>query len=83
MPKDELNVVKPALKQHIILTKNERGCLSFIVEQDEDNPLKFWVEELFVDQHAFDEHQKRVKASSWGELTQNVARHYNIQRVGT
>ncbi len=49
-----------------------------MVTQDDMNPLKFSVYEEFVDQAAFDLHQARVKSSRWGQVTQNVERHYQI-----
>ncbi|EPR4995117.1 putative quinol monooxygenase, partial [Vibrio navarrensis] len=41
-------------------------------------PLRFDVYEEFVDKVAFEQHQKRVKASRWGKVTVSVERHYEI-----
>jgi len=74
----ELGVVTNALVNHSALTKAEVGCLIFEVTPDSTNLNKFFVYEEFVDQAAFDKHQTRVKQSTWGEISKNVQRHYQI-----
>ena len=75
----DIEAVTTALITHINLTRAEKGCLVFNVQQAEDNVNRFDVYEEFVDEQAFVAHQQRVKASVWGEITTNVSRHYNIQ----
>jgi len=78
VPEEDLETVKSALLTHIKLTKNEPGNLVFNVTQDESNHNKFDVYEEFINQAAFEFHQKRVKQSNWGLVTYNVERHYEI-----
>jgi quinol monooxygenase YgiN len=75
----DIEAVTAALITHIKLTRAEKGCLIFDVQQAEDNVNKFDVYEEFVDEQAFIGHQQRVKTSLWAKVTVNVSRHYNIQ----
>jgi quinol monooxygenase YgiN len=74
---DECDIVRRYLAEHIRLTREEPGCLSFEVTQTED-PLIWQVEELFADQAAFEAHQVRSKASEWAEKTMSIRRDYAI-----
>lgn len=80
VPAKELDAVTHALVEHKLLTQKEAGCLLFSVTADPSDPLRFNVYEEFVNQAAFDHHQARVKASSWAKITQNVERHYQINK---
>jgi quinol monooxygenase YgiN len=79
VPSKQLAQVRSALVKHIQLTRQEAGCLSFSVSQDPSNPLKFHVNEAFIDQASFEFHQSRVKKSYWGRVSQDVERHYKIK----
>ncbi len=81
VPEDELEVVKKTLIEHIRLTREEDGCITFNVIQDSVNPNRFDVYEEFTDKVAFKFHQARVKFSHWGEVTTNVERHYEIEGI--
>ena len=81
VPAPALAAVQSELPTHITLTLAEPGCLHFEVEQSASNPYRFDVDELFVDQAAFDAHQARVKASTWGAVTTEVERHYTVEQV--
>lgn len=78
VPDDDLSAVKEALIDHRNLTHNEPGCLVFEVTQRQGDSNRFDVYEEFVNKSAFEFHQKRVKASFWGEVTVNVTRHYKV-----
>ena len=78
VPEKDLEAVLNELPNHIALTRNEPGCLSFSVVQSDANPTRFDVAEEFDSRSAFEAHQKRVKSSYWGEVTVNVERHYKI-----
>lgn len=78
VPKQDLKTIKAELAQHIRLTRQEAGCIVFNVIQNEELSTRFDVYEEFVDQQAFEHHQKRVKQSNWGKLTKDVQRHYQI-----
>lgn len=79
VPGEDLDLVLRELPAHTELTRKEPGCLIFEVNQDTDNPTIFHVYEEFVDQSAFDAHQRRVTSSSWGRVTAGVERHYDIK----
>lgn len=74
----DLPSILEALPEHIAKTKQEPGCLVFEVTQRPHLPCYFDVYEIFEDEHAFEQHQARVAASSWGEISQNAIRHYQI-----
>ncbi len=79
VPEHDLEVVVSELPNHIQLTRNEPGCLSFHVSQSDADPRRFEVTEEFASRAAFEHHQARIKTSRWGEVTGNVARHYEIE----
>ncbi|MBO1255542.1 antibiotic biosynthesis monooxygenase [Alteromonas sp. 5E99-2] len=81
VPIEDFEIVKDALVLHKALTRQEIGCEKFEVVQDSANPYKFSVHEEFIDQAAFEHHQKRVKLSHWGSVTKNVERHYQISNI--
>ena len=66
------------LPAHLALTRAEPGCLGFDVDATDD-PLVWRVEERFVDEAAFDAHQRRVAASAWGTATAGIERRYEIR----
>jgi quinol monooxygenase YgiN len=78
VPEKDLQEVRRELINHRRLTLDEPGCMSFIVTENAENPLRFDVFEEFFDRQAFDFHQARVRASRWGQVTVDVTRHYEI-----
>ena len=78
VPDDKLRTVQLALKTHIALTREERGCIVFEVTQASDDKNKFNVYEEFVDRESFATHQERVSSSAWGEVSKELLRSYNI-----
>ncbi|MEP3348619.1 MAG: antibiotic biosynthesis monooxygenase [Marinomonas sp.] len=78
VPREDLEAVESELPNHIALTHQEAGCITFTVTQNTDNPYRFDVYEEFTDKASFEKHQARVKASYWGEVTQKVERFYTI-----
>ncbi len=78
IPQADLAIVQNQLENHIQLTRQEQGCLLFNVTQDSKNENKFIVHEEFIDQSAFLNHQLRVKNSTWGKVTKDVERHYQV-----
>jgi len=81
VPKDRIAKVEAALPLHIELSRGEPGCVSFVVVPSTQIEGRFKVAELFVDQAAFDAHQKRTRASAWFKVTEGIPREYEI-RVG-
>ncbi len=78
MPADRLDAVRAALPQHIALTRAEKGCISFVVTEDVNQPGRFNVSEIFEDRSAFDAHQNRTKASDWFAVTKGIPREYSV-----
>ena len=58
VPKDDLDLVLSELPNHIDLTRQEVGCISFDVRQSHSEPCRFDVDEEFRSREAF-EHRKR------------------------
>jgi len=81
VPENDLGAVLGELPTHVRLTENEPGCICFNVVQRLAEPLVFDVYEEFLSQEAFDLHQVRVKASTWGAVTINVSRSYEVREV--
>lgn len=78
VPPEDLSAVQHALPEHIELTRAEPGCLVFNVEADPEYPNRFHVYEEFCDAQVFAAHQERVQNSSWGHVSANVERHYQV-----
>jgi autoinducer 2-degrading protein len=78
VPPSELAAVRAELPAHSRLTLEEPGCLVFEVTQHATDPCRFDVYEEFMDRASFESHQLRVRSSRWGEVTANVARHYEV-----
>jgi quinol monooxygenase YgiN len=74
---EELGLIESHLPEHVRLTRLEPGCLSFEVAQTDD-PLIWNVRECFTDAAAFEAHQARTKASTWGAATKLIRREYQI-----
>ena len=81
VPDSDISAVKMELINHIELTRQESGCLVFKVSQDTENLNRFNVYEEFTDRNSFANHQDRVRQSTWGAITVNVERHYEITDV--
>ncbi len=81
VPDSDIDAVKMELINHVELTRQESGCLVFKVSQDTENLNRFDVYEEFTDRKSFASHQDRVRQSTWGTITVNVERHYEITDV--
>lgn len=73
----EVEIIKKFLPEHMRLTKAETGCLSFEITQTND-PLVWRVEERFIDQQAFEQHQQCTRDSAWWQATSKISRDYKI-----
>lgn len=78
VPIEDLDAVLTELPNHIALTHQEAGCITFTVTQDSNNPQRFDVYEEFTNKVEFEKHQARVKTSHWGKVTNKVERFYTI-----
>ena len=74
---EELEIVQAFLPEHIKLTLQEEGCISFNVTQT-INPLIWEVDEVFDSIKTFENHQNRTKISMWGVKTNKIKRLYEI-----
>ena len=75
--KEEVHLVMKLLPEHIELTHQEEGCISFEVKQSHD-PFIWKVLEVFDSMKSFKHHQSRRASSIWGVKTQNIKRQYKI-----
>ena len=73
----DVEVIKANLPEHVRLSLQEPGCLSFKVWQTDDQ-LVWGVEESFIDPSAFAHHQQRTRASAWWAATAEIPRSYTI-----
>ncbi|MHC6178076.1 putative quinol monooxygenase [Glutamicibacter endophyticus] len=73
----EADIVRRNLPLHQRLTHDEPGCLKFEVVPTASE-LVWEVNELFSDRAAFDAHQARTAASTWGQATAGIRRDYEI-----
>lgn len=78
VPPHRLAEISAALPEHICLTRLEAGCVRFNVTPDPDHTGRFNVAETFASRTDFDAHQTRSKSSVWAQITQGIARSYNI-----
>lgn len=78
VPAENLDAVLRELPSRIEQTRMEAGCTVFEVTQDRGDPSLFKVYEEFVDRSSFEFHQQRVQRSTWGQITANVRRHYDL-----
>ena len=74
----DISDIEVELPKHIELTLQETGCITFQVSQDTENKNRFNVYEEFIDKKAFEAHQVRAKASSWGQVSANLEKHYHV-----
>lgn len=81
VPEESLAEIESELPNHIRLTRQEPGCLSFEVSQSPSDRHRFDVHEVFDNRAAFDLHQQRVRSSRWGQITTNVERHYEVREA--
>ena len=75
--KEEVCMVMELLPEHIKLTLQEDGCISFEFNQSHD-PFIWEVQEVFDSMKSFKHHQSRTASSVWGVKTQNIKRQYKI-----
>ena len=78
VPDADMPVIQKELPAHIELTRQEAGCLSFEITQDENNQNKFHLYEEFASPEAFEAHRERAGAATWGQVSQNVERHFEV-----
>ena len=73
----DVDLVQRLLPDHIRLSRDEPGCLSFDVVQTAD-PLIWQLDETFVDRTAFEAHQVRTRTSRWFKATAQLKRKFHI-----
>lgn len=71
----DVDLVQRLLPDHIRLSRDEPGCLSFNVVQTAD-PLIWQLDETFVDRAAFEAHQARTRTSPWFKATTHLKREF-------
>jgi len=78
IPMAQQSKMLPLMDDHIRATRDEAGNISFVISKDAHDPEIFHVSEEFVDQSAFDFHQKRGAASAWGIASKELVRDFKI-----
>ena len=78
---ERMEAVTTAVVDHISLTRAEAGCISFEVTPCPDVKGRFLVNEVFINQAAFDHHQTRTKASPWAKISEGLPREYTIIKI--
>ncbi len=78
VPLDQLDVIRPALAEHIRLTREEPGNVRFDVTENPDIPGRFDVDEEFINSDAFRTHQTRGQNSAWGKTTAGMPRNFQV-----
>ncbi|WP_312529100.1 GNAT family N-acetyltransferase [Paracoccus sp. (in: a-proteobacteria)] len=71
----EADIIRSHLPRHIRLTRNELGCLRFDA-QVTDDPFVWQIDEVFLDEAAFQAHQTRNQTSEWYQVTAGFARSF-------
>jgi quinol monooxygenase YgiN len=74
---EEADIVRTYLPEHIRLSREEPGCLTFNVVPTDD-PLIWQLDESFTDRAAFEAHQARTRASDWYAATAHIGRDFHI-----
>ncbi|MDO8882394.1 MAG: antibiotic biosynthesis monooxygenase [Pseudotabrizicola sp.] len=80
MSQAEADVVRAHLPEHIRLSREEPGCLSFNVAQTDD-PMIWDVQESFRTRADFDAHQTRTRASLWFDATRHILRDFRVEEL--
>lgn len=75
---DEADRVSHLLPDHLRRSRAEPGCLTFEVFRSHEDPTRFAVNEVFRDRAAFEAHQARAAASTWGKATRHLQRAYQV-----
>ncbi len=81
VPEDELASVLAGLGQHIELSRQEAGCLTFDIQQDDANPCRLNLYEEYQDQAAFEAHKQRAGNSAWASVSKNVERFLDVAEI--
>ena len=77
IPMDQQADLLPLLKNHIAASLAEPGNMRFEINQDPLDKETFHLDEEFVDQAAFEYHQKRGGASPWGQRSVDLVRDFH------
>jgi len=78
-PDSDLAAIEEELPNHLLLTRQEEGCIKFEVTQDHKNPNRFNVYEEFTSEKAFDTHRQRLRGTRWSEVSSNLEKHYKTR----
>ncbi len=63
--------------------KDEPGCLQFDVVQDNEDPNRIHLYEVYRDQAALDAHRKAPHYTKWRETVKDWFATENVRRIGT
>jgi quinol monooxygenase YgiN len=77
-PADDLELFRAALVDHVRLSRDEPGCLTFEITQDPADPCRWILDETFRDMAAFEAHRARARDSDWHRLTGHMDRDIRV-----
>ena len=73
----QAEIARTHLPEHIRLSRAEPGNLHFDLVQSED-PMVWTLDELFESPAAFEAHQARTRASTWGKVSGEIRRDFTV-----
>lgn len=76
----QARIARENLPEHIRLTREEPGCVSFEVTPTDD-PFVWALNETFTSAETFRAHQARTKASHWGRVSEGILRDFEVTEV--
>lgn len=75
-PEDDLPNILSEMPKHIALSRAEPGCVRFDLWQDDIDPMKLHMIEIFKDLNAAEFHRDRMKHTNWKKAAANIERDY-------
>ncbi len=78
----DIETARRLIPDHVARSRAEPGCLRFNLTEDADQPGLWRLDELFADRAGFEAHQRRTRASLWGQESGAMVRDFTILDVG-
>lgn len=69
----KVDILKKELLRLIAPTRNEEGCLEYILYEDEELPGHFYMRETFVNKEAFEVHIQTVHFLNFASQLDNLS----------
>jgi quinol monooxygenase YgiN len=75
---EESDRVSHLLPEHVRLTREEMGCLSYEVYRSMADPVCFAVRAVYRDRDSLAAHQVRAGDTDWGRATKGATRDFRL-----